>query len=172
MSRKAKRVDSPRPRKTASTRKNQARPHEAPTCDETGPAKDMYAILILKALIEAHAFTEAQAVTVDALHETTGIEVEEIRFLSCQLAAPGFAVLEGPAPVISETEIKHLYIETDPNKLLAFTLGLAQNGIWAHGRAECYAKQYEAMLSAKHPWSSGGLPAVPRLSGTSAAMGT
>lgn len=155
MPRTAKRVDSPRPRKTASTRKNQARPHETPTCDETGAATGMYSILIVQALLDAYAFTEAQAVTVEELQKTTGITVEEIQFLACQLAAPGFAVLEGPTPVGSESEIESLYIETDVDKLLSFALSLANKGIWAHGRSAMYAKHYEAMRNAKHPWATG-----------------
>ena len=106
-----------------------------------------YSTRIIDALIDAEAFSYKTAITVAEVHRITGIKVEHVQLLACQIATPGLAVIEGPTPATSEAAIKRLYVETDGGKIFQFALSLARMGSWALGRASIYAKNGEPKRS-------------------------
>lgn len=112
-----------------------------------GATVDDHSTKIINVLIDAEAFSGKTAITVAQVHRITGIKVEHIQLLACQIATPGLAVVEWPTPATSEAAIKRLYIETDSGKIFGFARSLARMGAFALGRASIYAKNSEPKRS-------------------------
>jgi hypothetical protein len=117
----------------------------------------MFSVCILKALLNAAAFSADTALSLRDIKEKIGVDIDVIRFLAKSLAAPGFAGLEvqsveaylaGPAPA------QRLYIETDAERIQVFADHLAVHARHMRGRANFYVGVADAMSKSVPAWNS------------------